>query len=348
MTSGLLFQNLGVLAGAVALAGLTAWLTARIRRYALERGMEDVPNERSSHTTPTPRGGGASIVAVSLLALVAIAVWTRAWRWPFALAAGGLVVALTGWLDDVRGLRARTRLLAHFAAAGVSLFLIRGELVVPVPPYSFVVGGLALVLAALYMVWSINSYNFMDGIDGIAASECLTVVIVLGPLAEHAGHRSLALLCGVLASACLGFLALNWQPARIFMGDVCSGFLGFLLALMGLWGQASGAVPLTATLILTGVFVVDATYTLFRRLLAGERVYQAHRDHAYQHATQRGWSHARVTGAVIAINLLWLAPLAVLATARPRMGWPLLGVAYLPLLAAAIWLRAGRRPAGAP
>jgi len=347
MTSGLLLQNLGVLAGAVALAGLTAWLTARIRSYALARGMQDVPNERSSHTTPTPRGGGASIVAVSLISLAGIAVWTRDWRWPVALGGGGIVVAMTGWLDDVRGLQARTRLLAHFGAAGISLAVIRDQLVIPLPPHLLVVGGIALVLAALYLVWSINSYNFMDGIDGIAASECCTVVIVLGPLAEHAGQRSLALFCAVLASACLGFLALNWQPARIFMGDVCSGFLGFLLALMGLWGQASGSVPLTATLILTGVFVVDATYTLFRRLLAGERVYQAHRDHAYQHATQCGWSHARVSAAVIAINLAWLGPLAILATARPEWGWPLLGLGYVPLLVVAIWLRAGQRRASA-
>jgi Fuc2NAc and GlcNAc transferase len=306
--------------------------------------MQDVPNERSSHAVPTPRGGGAAIVIVTSAAWAAGLVVADARGWLGSLLLGGVIIAVTGWLDDVRGLRARTRILLHFSAAALGLVLVAGTLVIRLPFDLAIVGYGAAALGLFHIVWGINSFNFMDGIDGIAAGQAATVCAVLAPLAEHGGNRGLALACLAVAASSAGFLLLNWQPAMIFMGDVCSGFLGFFLAAVALWGEASGAVPLPTTLILMGVFVVDATYTLFRRLLAGERVYQAHRDHAYQHANQRGSSHARVSGTVILINLLWLAPLGVLAAARPMWSWPLLALAYAPLLAAAIYFRAGQRP----
>jgi Fuc2NAc and GlcNAc transferase len=313
----------------------TSWLTLRFRRYAQARQILDVPNARSSHVVATPRGGGAAIVVTTLIALPVLgALGMLAWPTICGLLGGGALVALIGFADDRRHIAPRWRLLGHFTAAMWVLAWLGGLPPLPILGVVLEPGRLGNGLAVLYLVWLLNLTNFMDGIDGIAGVETITVSLgggVLYLVAVPGNTQWLALL--VLASATLGFLVWNWPPAKIFMGDAGSGFLGLMLAAFSL--QASWV-------ILLGAFVVDATVTLLRRVARGERFYEAHRSHAYQHAARRWGAHLPVTLAVGVINLCWLLPVALLVLLGSLDG--LLGVliAYAPLCAAALWLRAGK------
>lgn len=323
-------------------AGLAMALTGVLRRYALARSIIDIPNARSSHTVPTPRGGGVAIVASFLLALPLAAVSGLAsWSVVVALLGAGAGIALLGFLDDHGHIAARWRLLGHLVGAIWALFWLGGLAPLSLFGMSLDLGWLGHVLAALYLVWLLNLYNFMDGIDGIASLEAICVCIggaLLFVLSGHVGEAALPLL---MAAAVVGFLFWNFPPARIFMGDAGSGFLGVSLGILSL--QAAWVAPqlLWSWLILLGVFVVDATFTLLRRLLRGDKVYEAHRSHAYQYASRRFGRHLPVTLAVGAINLLWLLPIALWVGAGGLDG--VLGVVlgYTPLLALAVRFRAG-------
>jgi Fuc2NAc and GlcNAc transferase len=329
----------------LALVAFTAalWLTGRLRTYALARDLLDIPNVRSSHQIATPRGGGLAIVLTTLLALPVLgALGALTWPGVCGLGGGGALVALVGLADDHWDIAAAWRLLGHFLAALWLLWWLGGLPPVPMLGQLFDLGWFGDVIAAIYLVWLLNLTNFMDGIDGIAAVEVITVSASVACLYQLAAPRTAHWLGPlVLASASLGFLFWNWPPAKIFMGDTGSGFVGLMLGALSI--QAAWVAPplLWSWIILLGVFVVDATITLVRRLLRKERVHEAHRSHAYQHAALRWGSHLAVTLAVAAINLCWLLPIAVLVL----FGWiePLVGVmmAYAPLAAAVLWLEGG-------
>jgi len=198
------------------------------------------------------------------------------------------------------------------------------------------------LLAAIYLVWLLNLYNFMDGIDGIASVEAICVCIGGALLYAWLGDIQGALVTVLsLAAAVLGFLIWNFPPARIFMGDAGSGFLGITLGVLSLQAAAVSPELLWAWLILLGVFIVDATYTLLRRLLRGDRVYEAHRSHAYQYASRHYGRHLPVTLAVTAINLLWLLPIALWVSFGGVDGTIGLLIAYLPLVFLAVRFNAG-------
>lgn len=319
--------------------------TAVVRHYALTRSVLDIPNDRSSHTTPTPRGGGVAIVIAFLAGTVAL--WmVHSIRRPLALAllGAGALVALVGFIDDHRHIAARWRLLAHFAAAAWALAWLGGLPPVGSATHSLDLGLTGDVIAAIGLVWLLNLYNFMDGIDGIAGVEAVTVCVgsVVVYAASSAGASPWQA-PALLAAAAFGFLLWNFPPARIFMGDAGSGFLGLALGILSLDAAHHAPQWLWIWMILLGAFIVDATITLLFRLRRGEKLYQAHRSHAYQHATQREGSHRIVTLAVAAINLLWLLPWALLVGAgrvQPGVG---VAIAYAPL----VWL-ALRYDAGQP
>ena len=287
-------------------------LTWVLRRYALSRSLMDIPNGRSSHSVPTPRGGGVAIVLTYLVALVVVAIagwisWGDAWP----LLGAGALIAVVGFLDDHGHIAARWRLLAHFGAAIWALAWMGGLPTISLFGNELDLGWFGHLLAALYLVWMLNLYNFMDGIDGIASIEAVCACAGACLVYWLTGHENLMLAPMLLAVAVLGFLYWNFPPARIFMGDAGSGFLGVVIGILSL--QAAWAAPemLWVWLILLGVFVVDATFTLGRRLLRGDKVYEAHRSHAYQFASRLAGRHLPVTLTVMAINLLWLLPIAL-------------------------------------
>lgn len=321
-------------------------LTGALRRYAQARSLMDIPNARSSHTVPTPRGGGVAIVLTFLLALVLLAaLGDMSWSVALALAllGAGAWVAVVGFLDDHGHIAARWRLLAHFAGAIWALYWLGGLPPLQVAGFNLSLGWFGHIAAAFYLVWLLNLYNFMDGIDGIAGVEAVTVCIGGALLYALQGQGDLAILPLLLAVASAGFLYWNFPPAKIFMGDAGSGFLGLVLGILSL--QAAWVAPqlFWSWLILLAVFIVDATFTLLRRLLRGDKVYQAHRSHAYQYAARRHNGHLPVTLAVLAINVGWLLPLSVLVGVGSLPG--LLGfvVASLPLIVLAIRYQAGTR-----
>ncbi|PTQ68450.1 glycosyltransferase family 4 protein [Pseudomonas sp. GV071] len=293
-------------------AAASLLMTYVLRRYALSRSLMDIPNARSSHTIPTPRGGGVAIVLSFLLALPLVAfLGGISWALTLALLGAGGWVAVIGFLDDHGHIAARWRLLAHFAGAIWALGWLGG-----LPPLQFAgvslnLGWFGHIAAAFYLVWLLNLYNFMDGIDGIAGVEAVSVCLAGASLYALVGHADLALVPLLLAVASAGFLYWNFPPAKIFMGDAGSGFLGLVLGILSL--QAAWVAPqlLWSWLILLAVFIVDATWTLMRRLLRGDKVYEAHRSHAYQYASRRAGSHLPVTLAVLVINICWLLPIAL-------------------------------------
>lgn len=317
-------------------------MTAGLRHYALKRNVIDVPNARSSHTIPTPRGGGVAIVVSFLLAMIVLMfTGTAHVHTLIGLVGGGALIATVGFMDDHGHIPARWRLLGHFLAAGWILAWMGGLPPVNVLGWVVDLGLAGTLLAAVYLVWMLNLYNFMDGIDGIASIEAITVCLCAAGLYGLTGLGQHAVLPLLLACAVAGFLYWNYPPAKIFMGDAGSGFLGILLG--GLSIQAAWVSPqmFWCWLILLGVFIVDSTYTLVRRLLRGDKVYEAHRSHAYQFAARRYGKHLPVTLGVAVVNVCWLLPIAVGVALGALDGLLGVALAYAPLIGLAVRFRAG-------
>lgn len=322
----------------------TKFLTDSLRRHALAGRLLDVPNARSSHETPTPRGGGLAFVGVFLCVLpLFYALDLVAWHVLWAIAGAGGWVAAVGFMDDHRHVPAPLRLAAHFGAAIWVLFCLGG-----MPPLSLfeisIGSGLASFLGLFYLVWVLNLYNFMDGIDGLASIEAISVCLggtVLYGLSSGFAYAPLVLLAVCVA----GFLYWNFPPAQIFMGDVGSGFLGMLMGIFSL--QAAWFEPqfFWSWLILLGVFIVDATWTLLCRACRGEKVYQGHCSHAYQRAARRYRSHKAVSLAIAAINIAWLLPIAIWVGMGGLEGVSGMCLAYCPLIVAAVLFKAGSKEA---
>lgn len=322
---------LAELAGAGLAFLLSCGLTGMIRTYALKKRLLDHPNHRSSHTVPTPRGGGLAIVLtfISVCALFSRDYLTPAACW--AMVSGGLLVAAVGWVDDCGHVAAGWRIIFHGLAVALGLSWLGG---VPALAGGLIPAGPALNCAAgLALLWLLNLFNFMDGIDGLAAMEAVFVTLAAAfILLCLAGWSREVRLLVLLAMSCLGFLAWNWPPAKIFMGDAGSGFLGYILGVAAVLTVQAGVLTLPVWLILLATFWVDATLTLLGRLWQGERWWEAHSRHAYQRAARRYGAHKTVTFGVLAINIFWLLPMAFLVAARPAVGWPLVPVAVLPLV----------------
>ena len=285
--------------------------TGLVRKYAIERSLLDVPSQRSSHANPTPRGGGLSIVLVVMLGVVILtSVHVLPQQFAVALLGGMVLVAAIGWIDDVRGVPPAARAVVHFLAAAWALHWLHGFTGMRIGPFEWHLGTTGTVLAAFVIVWLTNLYNFMDGIDGLAASEAVFVGMVGGVLLLLGGNAGLGSTALLVASASGGFLIWNWAPAKIFMGDVGSGALGYIFGVLAISSERSGGFPLVLWGLLLGVFLIDATTTLLRRVISGERWHKAHRRHTYQRVAQAGLSHAHVTIWVLGVNAL-LACLAV-------------------------------------
>ena len=344
-----------VLASAVLVA--TFILTGVLRDYTLKMGILDIPEKRSSHTVPTPRGGGLSFVLIISVALIYLFYSNDIEINVFlSLFGGGLLVAGIGLWDDYKHIPAQWRLIVHLIASVWAIYWLSSISWISSAENLMLLNLFVDVVAIIYLAWVLNLFNFMDGIDGIASVETICIGITAAlfilfqmynsgtgeVLSDQSSHGSIILLV-ILSLSVLGFLVWNWPPARIFMGDVGSGYLGFFLGVVTIYTAKNDILTIWVWLILMGAFLVDSTFTLVKRFISGERWYEAHRSHAYQHAAHRYGSHKKVTLAVLFINILWLGPLAGLTILAPKFEIIVTIIAYLPLIILATKLKAGSK-----
>lgn len=318
----------------IAVFSLSWLLTYAAKRYALQRSLLDIPNERSSHTVPTPRGGGVAIAGAFFIG-VGILCWADIIPAALAaaLASGGVIIALIGYLDDRYSIAVRWRLLAQFAGAAAAIYCLQTEQLLLMNNWSVIVNLMGNLILVLMIVWLINIYNFMDGIDGLAGAEAVFVSLSAGCLLLVTGHN--AATCWVLAAAAAGFLYWNWPPAKIFMGDVSSGLLGFIFAVLMIYTAGHQQLPMVTWWILLAVFIADTGLTLIWRTWRGEKLYVAHRGHAYQQLVQQGKSHLQVTAAISGFNLLVAAPLAYLSLYH--FTWSIYSCILLAIISCLVW-----------
>ncbi len=280
--------------GAVMAFLCSAWLTHRFLDPSSRFHVLDHPNERSLHSRPTPRGGGLAIVIGITLGAMLFVVW-----YPLSAAAlwiglAVLLVAAVSFIDDCHPLPPAIRLAVHIAAAALVIGSDFVQSAHDMPSVSAVLlTAVTVILVLFYIVWMINLYNFMDGMDGFAGGMAVFGFGTFVVMGWTAGHDAFLAVSLIITTASAGFLFFNFPPARIFMGDVGSSTLGLLAATLSLWGVRYGVFPFWIALLVFSPFIVDATATLFLRLLRGDKIWQAHKIHFYQQLVQAGWGHRK-------------------------------------------------------
>lgn len=319
------------------ITGVLSWAgTGAVRRWFLARQILDQPNSRSSHQIPVPRGGGVAVVLAVAAMMVPIMITLGGIGVKdFAIILGiTLIVAGISFWDDLRGLPAWVRLLCHVAAVAAGIFTL--------PDTGIFQGWLPRLLdhavAALLWVWFINLYNFMDGIDGLAALETIAISLGLAIVSILAG-TGVDFWPVIIAGAACGFLIWNFPPAKIFLGDVGSVALGYMLGYLLLMLASHGAWA--AALILPMYYLVDATITLLQRCVRGEKIWQAHREHAYQKAVIQGSSHGAVIGQITLCNIFLVILAGFTMITSPRVDMVLVGFAFG--LSAILWRHLSRQ-----
>ncbi len=300
---------------------MVSWFgTAIVRKLALKKNLLDQVNERSSHTVPTPRGGGLAIVLCWFAALIYLFVQHEIEPKLFGALMSGIVLAIVSWLDDVLDLKPGIRLLTQAISAFGALFFLGGINLFPGfnSVWFFWLTNLVVFIG---IIWFINLYNFLDGLDGYASQEAILVSVGLILISGQS-------LPWILIAAVAGFLAWNWPKAKIFMGDVGSTQLGFILIVMGIYFHNKGTIAITNWLILTSLFWFDATFTLYRRWRNSEKLSVAHKKHGYQRLVQGGFSHLKVDLWAISINIV----LIVLAFTGQRFQYLSVGILALVII----------------
>ena len=268
----------------------TGWIVSR----GGNRWLLDDPSERSLHERPVSRAGGITILAGLAIGLAIIAIIETPVPGVGWVLAGGLIIVSISFADDLRRISPGIRIVFHFAAAGcVVLAGLSGERIVLPGATLHLDPAAGAAFTVLFVAWFVNLYNFMDGMDGFAGGMTVIGFTTLAVLCTHQDAATLAAVSLVVASASLGFLMFNFPPARIFMGDLGSTLLGYLCAVMVLSAERSASVPLWVSLLVFSPFIVDASVTLARRIIAGERPWRAHRGHFYQRLVRLGWSHRK-------------------------------------------------------
>lgn len=315
-------------------------LTHFLIRYSVKHQLLDIANHRSSHVIATPRIGGVSFVILISLLLVVDALVIHP-NQQITILLGILlpcaIVAITALVDDIKSLSQKQRFLLYLGASTVAVYMF------PIESSST---GVVIAISLLFIIsftWLINLFNFMDGIDGIAASEAIFVLLALAYFTYS--HNDLSATQQILfyIAPILGFLLLNWQPAKIFMGDSGSTFLGCLVGCLLLKAVSDGIINIYSTVILLGCFLTDATWTLTYRLVSGQQWYNAHRSHSYQILARRLKSHQSVTMIYTAINLIWLFPLALYSKNHEHYGLLITIICFLPLTALCFIIGAGKK-----
>lgn len=316
-------------------------LCLAMKRFGERLGLLAVPNYRSSHTLPVPYGGGVAIIAACLLGLVVVTVLRASPAHLLLLVVGPLIMGIVGYVDDLRAIPPLVRLTVAFVVT-MSLMLYLGQF--PALEFGFVsinAGALGLLLGSLYMVWLLNLFNFMDGIDGLAASQAVFVLAGALIITWDQELSTEQLFVAVILASTLGYLVINWPPAQLFMGDSGSLFLGLMLGSLSIYWANLGILSFNCWLILLSYFVTDASLTLLVRLIRSDNVSEAHSLHAYQQATRKYGSRP-VLFTVLGVNIVLVLPAAWIAHLVPDVSFYLLVLVYC-LLAITCWfLGAGR------
>lgn len=290
-------------------------VTGIYRKYSIKNSVIDIPNDRSSHTQPTPRGGGVSIslsilfgtVAIYQLDIISLSIF-------IAITGSTFIVAIVGWIDDHKHIAFYWRILFYSVASVWGILWVGGLDSIRIG--SFVISmssSTGTIVTFLGLVWLTNLYNFMDGTDGLASMQAICAALFGGILLLRTGQDGLALICFIIVSSCIGFLYWNFPPAKIFMGDVGSCVLGFLFGLLAVISDSLGAIPVSIWCILLSFFICDATFTLLKRILGREKWYSAHCSHAYQRLVQMGMSHRKILSIIFILNIVVVWPTAYLA-----------------------------------
>ena len=307
--------------------------TGVFRKYALKKNLLDIPNSRSSHSSPTPRGAGIVFVILTILTtLITEILYANSISESIFVLLAFTVVALLGAIDDLYNLSPKLRLSIQLAASLAVLFTAGSiptiQLFSDISITSPLIAGTIFTVG---LIWMLNLFNFMDGTDGYAALEGIFISITGGVLLILA-QSAFWVWPFALAISLLGFLPWNLPTAKVFMGDVGSSFIGFFIACIALLSHQENTISIWIWLILSGVFAVDATVTLLRRLILGNRYSDAHRTHAYQLITRKYGNHWRALKYASTLNIFWLLPMAIVAFIWPTIAFLLCIVAYTPLI----------------
>src|SRR3989338_247332 len=301
---------------------LSLCLTYFILMISFKKNILDFPNDRSLHQKPIPRGGGLAFVILFYVALVFLWIFHFIQLSVFLALLCGIPIACIGYCDDLFGVRARWRALIQVASAMAGLAILG------------VASSVFYIFAVFVTVWFTNLYNFMDGVDGLAGTQAIFVSAAAGSMLYFLGQVGVAYVCFSLTFSVLGFLVFNWPPAKIFMGDAGSGFLGYLFAMLMWITNNQHALSISTWWILFAVFLSDASFTLIYRLLQKKTWYEAHREHAYQRLVQSGISHRRITLGILCVNVIICLPLAEFSI---HLQYPIL-ILYATLIFSGFWL----------
>ena len=304
-----------------------------LKKSALRLKIVAIPNERSLHNKVTPRGGGVIIAIVFLVFLLVFYIAKQIMLAEFlVLFGGGLIMAVTGFLDDILELKASIRFIIQFFVAGWGLYWIGG-----IPSTVFferlpILLGIANAVTVVGLVWFINSFNFIDGIDGLSTSSATFFSLSIGGYFLWQGIEPYGSLLIVLAACSLAFLCFNWPPAKIFLGDAGSNFFGYLFGAMVLITVKNGNLSIWTWLIILAYLITDTTTTTFLRLCLVKGWYHTHRSHAYQNLARVLDNHKFVTCLITGINVFYLLPLAYLSIQYQQYAWLAFAASVIPIL----------------
>jgi len=322
-------MNVYLIVCIVASFGISVLTNKFLLLYLHRKGVMDIPNERSSHKIPTPRGGGIGIVLGVLISSFAYSLIEHNYKF-FILVAVSFIIGMVGLVDDVRkGLHTGLRFGIQFACAAIIIWVFDPIDILPLPsPLHVHLHFFGIIISFIWLIGIANIFNFLDGIDGYAGTQgfiggIMLALVCWGTPVAFAGI--------IIAAASAGFLLYNWHPAKIFMGDVGSSFLGFLFAALPFYfkdkpGYDIRSQVFFAMAIILWFFLLDGTFTIFRRLFKREKIWQAHRSHLYQRLVISGMSHSEVVLTVCFFYMLLLAPLAYMAIGQHKnlIQWPIL------------------------
>jgi len=297
-----------IIATAILIFFFALFFTRFLVSYFKKRGLLDNPNQRSSHKNPTPRGGGIAILVCQAIAFIIFHFFNiTSFHYSFYLAI--IIIAVISFIDDKLNLSARIRFLVHILAALLVVYYTGGLIKLPFPdPLNFSLAWFSYPVTLIWILGTMNIFNFLDGIDGYAGVQIIIYALGLGIFFPEIWPLAL-----VLGLSSLGFLFSNWHPAKIFMGDVGSASIGFMFAILPLYlSQNMDIAPYKSVfyaVCFLWFFLSDGAFTIIRRVIRGEKVWEAHRSHLYQRLNIVGWSHDKITllvalGQILSLTLL--------------------------------------------